>query len=480
MPPLLTPDICVIGAGSGGLSVAAAAAAFGVEVVLVERGAMGGDCLNTGCVPSKALIAAARHAEAIREAAAFGVEAGPVRIDFARVRAHVRDVIDGIAPHDSQERFEGLGVKVIRAEARFTGPEAVSAGGFEIRARRFVVATGSGPVLPPIPGLADVPVLTNESVFDLTALPERLLVLGGGPIGLELAQAFRRLGSEVTVLEAERALGREDPDLARVALERIRRDGVSLREGAKVERVERGPEGIVLSVAGPDGTERIAGSHLLVAAGRAPTTAGLDLERAGIAQDRRGITVDRGLRTTNRRVYAIGDVASVEGRGGLQFTHVAGYHAGLVVRSILFRLPVRENRDLLPRVTYTDPEVGQVGLTEAEARARHGDGIRVLTVPMAASDRARAERETDGLVKLVVTGKGRLLGAGAAGRNAGELVNLWSLALAAGLTVRPVAGFVSPYPTVGELARRAAIEFYRPTLASPWLRRVIRVLRIFG
>lgn len=476
MARLLTPDICVIGAGSGGLTVAAAAAAFGVDVVLVEKGLMGGDCLNYGCVPSKALIAAAERAHVARASREFGIHAPEVHVDHARVRDHVRDVIAGIAPHDSVERFEGLGVTVIQAEARFTGPAAVVAGDAEIRARRFVVATGSRPMVPPVPGLDRVSYLTNETIFDLGECPDHLIVIGAGPIGLELAQAHRRLGARVTVVEAQKALGRDDAELAAMVLGQIRADGVEILEQTKVLRVEAGEPGAVSVLVENDGqTREIAGSHLLVAAGRRPNVENLGLEAAGIAFDRRGIAVDRGLRTSNRKVYAIGDVA-----GGLQFTHVAGYHAGLVVRSILFRLPVRDDRDMMPRVTFTSPEIGGVGLGETEARKRHPGRVRVVSAPYSGNDRARAERATNGLLKLVIGPRGRLLGAEVAGPAAGEVVNLLSLALSRGMRVGQLAGFVSPYPTLSEVVKRAAISYYADAPKNLWVRRIVGFLSKFG
>ncbi len=476
MAETLAPDICVIGAGSAGLTVAAAAAAFGAETVLIEKGRMGGDCLNSGCVPSKALIAAARRAGHAVGSADFGitVPAG-VAVDFARVMAHVRDVIAGIAPHDSVERFERLGVRVIRAAAAFSGPETVSAGGFSIRARRFVIATGSRPAIPLIPGLDTVPFLTNETVFDLTTCPEHLLVMGGGPVGLEFAQAFRRLGARVTVIEAAAALGREDRELAEIALAGLRSDGIEILEQAKVTAVSGAPGAITLAASGPGGERVVAGSHLLVAVGRKATIDGLGLEAAGVASTARGITVNRGLRTSNPRVYAIGDVA-----GGPQFTHVAGHQAGLVVRSALFRLPVRETPESYPRVTYTAPEIGFVGLDEATARERHGDRVTVLRAPFSENDRARSERETAGLVKLVVGPRGRLLGAGVAGAAAGEIVALLSFALARKARVADLLGFVAPYPTFSEAVRRAALGYYAASAHNPWLRRLVRTLARFG
>ncbi|MBL8573400.1 MAG: FAD-dependent oxidoreductase [Hyphomicrobiaceae bacterium] len=477
---ILTPDICVIGGGSGGLTVAATAAAFGVPVVLVERARMGGDCLNTGCVPSKALIAAARRAAEVRDAGQFGIGAGEPRVDFKAVMAHVHATIAAIAPHDSVERFEGLGVTVIKANARFVDADTVEAGGRLIRARRFVIATGSRAAVPPIPGLATVPYLTNETLFDLETLPSRLAIVGGGPIGLEMAQAFGRLGAEVVVLEAGALLGREDPELAAVAIAAVAADGVELIADCRIERIEATETGVAIAIAGPEGSRMIAASHLLVAAGRAPNVEGLGLEAAGIAASAAGIKVDAGLHSANRRVLAIGDVADVAGRGPVRFTHAAGWHGGLAIRSLLFRLPVRADRQPVPRVTYTNPEIAQAGLTEAEARALHGDRIRVLRSAFADNDRARAEATTAGLIKLVADARGRILGAGIVGPHAGELIAMWSLAIGAGLKLRHVAGMLVPYPTLAEIGKRAAIGYYAPSSTSPWLRKLIRLLRLFG
>ena len=471
----LKPDICVIGAGSAGLTVAAAAAAFGVDVVLLEKGKMGGDCLNYGCVPSKALIAAAKHAHAIREGKAFGVSAGEPQVDFQRVHDHIHEVIDEIHKNDSVERFTGLGVDVIQEAGRFTDRRTVTAGEHEIKARRFVIATGSGPLVPPIPGLDKVDYLTNETLFDLTKLPKHLIIVGGGPIGVEMAQAFRRLGSEVTVLEAFEALGKDVPELAERVLESVRADGVAIREGAKVTKVARfGRSGVRVTVETDDGEETLDGSHLLVAVGRKANVDGLGLDEAGIAHSPRGITVDARLRTTNRRVYAAGDIT-----GGFQFTHWAGYHAGLVVRSILFRFGGKVNNDLIPWATYTDPELAHVGLTEEQARERHGK-IHVLRWPYAENDRAQAERAPTGTVKVIALPKGQIVGAAIVGRNAGELIALWALAMSQKLTVKALTETVLPYPTLSETAKRVAVTYYTPKLDSPWLKRMIRFMRLFG
>lgn len=470
---VLRPNLCVIGAGSAGLSVAAGAVQMGASVVLIEAGRMGGDCLNFGCVPSKALIAAAAAAQAHRDSAPFGVCADEPAIDYAAVMEHVQDVIRGIAPHDSQERFEGLGVTVIRAHARFAGPRAVEAGGQRIEARRFVVATGSSPAAPPIPGLDETGYLTNETLWENRVLPDHLMVIGAGPIGLEMAQAHRRLGARVTVLEAAKAMAKDDPETAGVALARLRAEGIEIREGARIARARQGEGGPEL-VLEDGGT--VAGSHLLVAAGRLPNLAGLGLDEAEIAHDERGITVGRGLRSvSNRHVYAIGDVA-----GGLQFTHVAGHQAGLVIRSALFRLPVRYDPDVMPWVTYTDPEVAQAGLTEARARERHGS-VEVARFPFAENDRARAARETDGLVKAVVGRRGRILGASIVGAHAGELIQPWALALSKGLSIADMAGHVAPYPTLGEASKRAAGAHFGPRLfESRTVKTVVRLISRLG
>ncbi|MDP2298403.1 MAG: FAD-dependent oxidoreductase [Pseudolabrys sp.] len=478
---VLKPDICVIGGGSGGLSVAAAAAAFGVPVVLVEAHKMGGDCLNTGCVPSKALLAAAKHAYALRSGNTFGVTADDVDIDFAKVRAYVRDVIAAIAPIDSAERFTGLGVRVIKGHAAFKDKRTVLVDGeIEIRARRFVIASGSTPALPPIPGLDQGPYLTNESIFDLDILPSHLIVIGGGPIGLEMAQAFRRLGSAVTVCEAATPLAKDDPEAAAIVLDQLAREGVAVRSRVKVTSVAHGAgkdgAGTVTLTLEDSGAEsEIGGTHLLVAAGRKPTVDGLGLDAAGIKFEKSGIVVDKKLKTSNRRVFAIGDCAA----GQLQFTHVANYHAGLVIRNALFRLPVKVNNDVIPWVTYTEPELAQTGLSEAEARKR-GYRIRILRWPYHDNDRAQTEGTTHGHIKVITTAKGAILGATIVGAQAGELITTWTLAIAQKLNIRVMTGVVLPYPTLSEIGKRAAIDYFTPSLTKPFVRRIIAWLRVFG
>lgn len=476
MPQRLTPDICVIGAGSAGLTVAAAAAAFGVGVVLIERGEMGGECLNTGCVPSKALIAAAHHAHLMSQAPRFGVDAGCVKVDFEGVHRHVRSVIEAIAPNDSAERFAAMGVRVVREDAAFTDPRTVVAGDFEVRARRFVVATGSTAAVPPISGLEGVPYLTNETLFERGRRPVHLVVIGGGPVGLEMAQAYRRLGSAVTVVEAAAALAGEDRELVATLLDGLGAEGVTILQETEAASVERfGENGVRVVCEGAEGKRIVEGDALLLAAGRAPRTEGLGLEAAGITHDRSGIAVGANLRTSNRRVYAIGDVVA----GGPRLTHVAGYHAGLVVQQILFRAPARVRPDLIPRATYTDPELAHVGLLETDARQRLGR-IHVLRWPFTENDRAQAERRTEGLIKIVTDRKGRIRGVSILGAGAGEMINMWSLAVSRGLGVADLRGYIAPYPTMSEIGKRAALTYYAPMARKPVVRRLVRVLARFG
>ncbi|MBN8631282.1 MAG: FAD-dependent oxidoreductase [Rhodobacterales bacterium] len=461
-------DICVIGAGSGGLSVAAGAVQMGARTVLIEAGEMGGDCLNAGCVPSKALLAAAKAAEAQRHGFR-GVKPVTPKVDFAAVKDHIAAVIAGIAPVDSQERFEGLGCTVIRAFARFTGPRDVEAGDSTIRARRFVIATGSRPVVPQVQGIDRVPYFTNETIFTLRERPGHLIVIGGGPIGVEMAQAHRRLGCEVTVVETAKVLGREDPELVAVLLAALRAEGIAFLEGQPVVRLA-GDTGEVEVTLG-DGTQ-VRGTHLLMAAGRKVALDGMNLAAAGVAHTDRGVTVDARLRSSNRRVFAVGDAA-----GGPQFTHVAGWQAGIVIRQTMLGLPARARSAAIPRAIYTDPELAQVGLTESEARAVHGAALTVVRADFAHNDRAQAEGRGAGLVKVMVV-KGRPVGASIVGPQAGELISLWTLAIAARLKLSAIAGMVQPYPTLGEVSKRAAGAYFSPKLFdNPALKRLVRLVQ---
>jgi len=464
-------DILVIGAGAGGLSVAAGASQMGAKVVLLEGHKMGGDCLNYGCVPSKALIASGKAAYGQSHSAVYGVANVAPQIDYAAAKDHVQGVIAQIEPVDSQERFEGFGVDVIRAFGHFVSNTEVQAGDTIITARRVVIATGSSPLVPPIDGIDTVPYLTNETLWEMRDRPDHLLIIGGGPIGMEMAQAHVRLGTRVTVIEGDKALGRDDPELAGIVLENLRDEGVDIVEDAKAARIE-GADGSV-TVHTQDGRS-FAGSHLLVAVGRKTNTESLKLDAAGIETTGTGIKVDDGLRTTNRRVYAIGDAA-----GGQQFTHVAGYHAGVIIRSMLFGLPSRARTSHIPWATYTDPELSQVGQTEAQAQKEHGNKLEVVRFHYEHNDRAIAERRTGGLIKVMVV-KGRPVGASIAGYQAGELINLWALVLANNMKMSQVAAMVSPYPTIGEINKRAAGAYFSPRLfKSDLVKRVVGLVQRF-
>ena len=462
-------DICIIGAGSGGLSVAAGAAQMGARVVLIEGGEMGGDCLNAGCVPSKALIAAAKAAQAMRSGGPLGITPVEPEIDFGAVKDHVAKVIATIAPVDSQERFEGFGITVIRAWARFTGPDTVEAGGTTIKARRFVIATGSRPFVPPIPGVETVPYLTNETIFDQRERPGHLIVIGGGPIGMEMAQAHRRLGCNVTVIEGAKAFGRDDPEMAAVVLDTLRAEGVMILEDAPVTGLS-GQAGDV-TVTLKDGRE-VKGTHILMAVGRQVQLDRLNLPAAGVEFTRKGVTVGANLRSSNRRVYAVGDAA-----GGLQFTHVAGYHAGILIRQIVLGLPAKATMRHIPWVTFTDPELAQVGLTEAEARAQHGAALTVLRQEFHHNDRAQAEGKTKGLMKVMVV-KGRPVGVSIVGPQAGELIGLLAFAIASNAKMSAIAGMVAPYPTLGEISKRAAGAYFSPKLFdNPTVKTIVRLVQ---
>ena len=461
-------DLAIIGAGSGGLSVAAAAAQFGRRVILFEKGKMGGDCLNYGCVPSKALIAAAKQAHAFRTSGPYGISAVEPKVDFKKVHAHIGKAIAAIEPNDSAARFEKLGVKIVLSAAKFRDAKTLECKDGIFSAKRFVIATGSRAAVPTIAGLETVSYFTNETIFENTVLPKHLIIIGGGAIGMELAQAHRRLGSEVTVIEAFAPLSKADPELTAIVLESLRADGVKTLPQTVLKKISKSKTGIIIET---EGRGKISGSHLLVAVGRAANVEGLNLEAAGVAYTAKGVTVDKGLRTSQKHIYAIGDVA-----GGLQFTHVANYHAGLVIRNALFRLPVKNRTDIIPHVTFTDPELAQVGLTEAEAVKEFGASVTVVRWPFHDNDRAQTEGKTAGLIKTVIGKRGKILGVGIVGANAGELIQPWVLAMTEGLKIRAIAGMIAPYPTLGEINRRVAVNYFSGLASKPWVRRVIRVL----
>jgi pyruvate/2-oxoglutarate dehydrogenase complex dihydrolipoamide dehydrogenase (E3) component len=473
MTERLKCDVCVIGAGSGGLSAAFITAQLGARTVLFEKGEMGGECLNTGCVPSKALLAAARSAAEIRNASRFGITAVP-DIRFSQVMDHVRRTIAAIAPHDSVGRFEKLGVKVIRAQAQFTGRNTIAGGGYDLRARRIIIATGSRPAIPPIPGLDQVPYLTNETIFSLHDLPRHLLIVGAGPEGAELAQAFARLGSSVTLFESDRLLAKDETDLVDRLRRQLTDDAVALREHTRIANVSSGPAGVAIALAGTG--ERVSGSHLLVAAGREANPKGLALERAGIRFDQQGIIVDARLRTTQRHVYAIGDAIA----GAPRFTHAANYQAQIAAANALVGWPAKADYRLIPSVTYTDPELAHLGMTESEARAVYGNKVRVITEELTENDRAQTDAAFPGAVKLIAARSGKIVGVSILAPHAGEMIQPWALALANGLRLSAFLKAVMPYPTLGEISKTAAQSFYLAKLFSRLPKIVVRLRLALG
>jgi pyruvate/2-oxoglutarate dehydrogenase complex dihydrolipoamide dehydrogenase (E3) component len=451
-------NLVVIGAGTAGLVAAAGAAGLGGKVALLERRLMGGDCLNFGCVPSKALLASASVANTVRGARAWGVEAGEPRVDFPRVMERVRSLRAGIAPHDSAERFRGLGVDVFLGEGRFVAPDAVEVAGQRLTFSRALIATGGRPAPLELPGLSEVGYLTNESVFTLTALPPRLVVLGGGPIGCELAQAFQRLGARVTLLSQDaRLLPKEDPDVGELLARRFEAEGVTLCLGARATRVEaHGP--VKRLRFERDGVEGVVeGEVLLVATGRAPEVGGLGLEAAGVQHGPHGVEVDDHLRTSNPRIYAAGDICS-----RFKFTHAADALARVALQNALFFGHKKASALVIPWCTYTAPEVAHVGLTSSEAEAQ---GAVTLTVPMSSMDRALLEGDTEGFGRIHVDAKsGRLLGGTLVGAHAGENIGELALAMTMGLTVGALATTVLPYPTRGEVLKRLGDAWNRRRL----------------
>ena len=464
-------DLAVIGAGSAGLVTSAGAAMLGRKVVLFEPGPMGGDCLNFGCVPSKAILTAAHKAHEIRHASRWGVTAGEPVVDFAKVREHIASAIATIEPNDSQERFEELGVQVIRERAAFQDARTLVSESAQVKAKRIVIATGARARIPNISGIDDTPYLTNETIWDLAALPDHLVILGAGPIGMELGQAFARLGSKVTILEAGAALARFDPEHAELAADSLKADGVRLVVGARAQSVAQTSSGIAVKTSLG---ETVDGSHLLVAIGRQPNVEGLNLDGAGIDTDAGGVVTDDKLRTTNKRVFAAGDIA---GKGAL--THLAGWHGSVIVRNLYFGVPTKQSSNPIPQAVYTDPALASVGLSEAEARQTYGDTVKIARWGFDDNDRAIAEGDTRGGVKLVVGKGGKLLGVHAAGARADDLVQIAQAVMVKKGSIRDLTSPVAPYPTRGEIFKRAAGKYYEPTVFGPFAKAWSRLLTLF-
>jgi pyruvate/2-oxoglutarate dehydrogenase complex dihydrolipoamide dehydrogenase (E3) component len=464
-------DIVVIGGGAGGLVVAAGGVALGAKVALVEKHKMGGDCLNYGCVPSKTLLKSAKVAHLMRTAGDYAIPPHSPAPDIALVMERVAGVIRGIEPNDSPERFRGMGVDVTFGDGRFTGPGTFEVNGRKLTAKTFVIATGSRPAVPPIPGLDAVPYLTNETVFDLREQVPSLIVIGSGPIGCEMSQAFTRLGANVTVVDmGPQIMPREDADLARVVQAQMEKEGTTFVMGASIVKVEGGRHDVRMTVRTKAGVERVLeATHLLVAAGRRANVEGLGLEIAGVAMDKGRIVCDATLRTTNPRVWLCGDVA-----GGAQFTHVAGHHAGILLRQAIFRMRWARPSTHIPWCTYTDPELARIGLSETEAK-KAGTDHRVYRFGFDEIDRARAEGETEGFAKVITDPKGKILGAAIVGPHAGEVIAEYVLAVNRGMNLKELAGIVHIYPTFAEINKRVADQRLKEGLtpkSKAWIQRI--------
>lgn len=462
-------DLIVIGGGSGGLSVASVAGRLGLRVALVEAsGELGGECLHTGCVPSKTLLRTARVAQLMRRGGDFGLTPRDPGVDMAAVSRRVRTVVERLQAHDDPARFRSYGVEVVFEPARFLDHHRIEAGNRVLRGRRFVLATGSEPAVPPIPGLAEAGYWTNEDVFEAPGPPARLAVIGAGPVGVEMAQAFGRLGWEVTVVEAgERILPAEDPEASETLRAGLEAEGLTIRTGCQVREVSPNPEGEGHRLHLGEGAT-LEAERILVAVGRRPVTASLDLENAGVELTGSGaVAVDRRQRTAARHIFAVGDVC-----GPYQFSHLANYQAGVVIQNAVFRLPAKADLTALPRVTYTDPELAQVGLTAAEAEQRY-DGVEVHRVDFANLDRAVAEGEATGFAKVVFR-RGRILGATIIGPHAGEVLPELVQAVRGRLTPKDIAAAVHAYPTLADIAKQAVSKYYGERLFRPRVTTLVR------
>lgn len=465
-------DVVVIGGGAAGLVTAAGSARLGARVALIERDRLGGECLWTGCVPSKALLRSAEIAQRWRDGDRFGLRSAEPELVFGEVMESMRGVIARIQPHDDPQRFRDMGVDVIHGTARLTRPGHVEVDGRELETRHIVLATGSRPIIPPIEGLEEVGYLTHETILELEGRPERLVVLGAGPIGVEFAQVFNRLGAEVTVVElADRILPKEEPELTEELQELLEAEGIEFRLGHRAVGAERGDGRRTLRVRGPDGSEvGISGDEILVATGMRPHTTGLGLENVGVELDDTGaIRVDDRLRTTARRIWAAGDVTGV-----LFFTHVADYQARLLVRNLFFPFHSRADYSGIPWATYTDPTLARIGPTEDEARDRHGAGIGVYRARFDDLDRAITDRAAHGLVKLITNSRGRLLAGHVLGSHADALIHEIAVALRSGMKIGSLSRTVHAYPTLPEAIRKAADAYYAEKLDSSWIGRLLR------
>ncbi|MEO5702368.1 MAG: mercuric reductase [Gammaproteobacteria bacterium] len=466
-------DLCVIGGGSGGLVAAAGGATLGAKVILIEKHALGGDCLYYGCVPSKALLHSAKVAHTLRTARKFGIEACTPNINISEVMNRVASVIKTIEPHDSPERFRGLGIEVIFGAGQFIDAQTFSVNDRTITAKKFVIATGSRPAIPEIEGVATVPYLTNETVFSLQEPMPSLIILGAGPIGVELAQAFQRLGTQVHVIQrGKHILSKEDIDIAAVVLKQLSDEGVQFYLEHTTLQMEGEAGDIRVRLKSGDQEKTICATHLLIATGRRSNSDNLGLEKAGIELENDNIKVDERLRTTNRHVYACGDIT-----GGYQFTHMAEHQAGVVLRNALFHWPAKVEQRVIPWCTFTDPEVARVGLSATEAK-NQGIDHRVYTFPFHDMDRAQTDGETAGFAKIITDPKGKLLGAALAGQQAGELIHEYVLAMSKKMKAADLSNFIHIYPTLAQINRRVADVRRKESLtpaAKKWIKCIFRL-----
>ncbi|HEY5594763.1 MAG TPA: FAD-dependent oxidoreductase [Nitrospiria bacterium] len=477
-----TYDLIVIGGGAGGLVTASGGARLGAKVALIEQERLGGECLWTGCVPSKALIRSAKVKQLMEHAGSYGFTDQKVQADFAKVMRRMRDVITAIQPHDDPDRFRKMGVEVIQGRAEFTGPDRIEVSapgkGRVLRSRRFCIAVGADPLLPPIEGLVRVPYLTHLNFFNQSRQPDHLLIVGGGPIGCEMGQAFHRLGSRVTIIETlDSILNKDDRETARRLHEILEKEGLRMEVKARAETVEQHEDRLRLHCTRDGESFTLEGDALLIAAGKRPRVDGLGLEAAGVQFDQKGIRVDRFMRTTNPRIFACGDVT-----GGFPFTHMAEYQAGLIVVNALVPfLRRRADYRVVPWCTFTDPELAQVGLTEEQAKQQFGEGgFCVWRYPVGENDRHIIDGETQGAVKLLTRPNGRIIGCTILSAHAGDLIHEVALALKKKGTAADISGMIHVYPTLAQANKRASDQYFAekffggriPKLMSWWLKRV--------
>lgn len=468
-------EICIIGAGAAGLSVASGAAQLGINIILIEGNLMGGDCLNYGCVPSKSLLSIAKHYYQAKNSEKFGFKTVVSEANISNILEKVRQVIKEIEPNDSIERFTNLGVNVITGFATFVDRKTVIINNDHyIEADYFVIASGAKASIPNIPGLEKVNYLTNETIFSIKENPDHLIIIGGGPIGIEIAQAFAMLGVQVSLIARHNILPKEDSDLVDILRQQFKFQGINCHENVKVLKIDKIDNNIALSISNNNEEIIIKGSHLFLATGRSPNIKQLNLEAAGVNYTDFGIDVDNRLRTSNKKIFAIGDVT-----GGLEFTHVAGYHAGIIIRNILFRQRAKVDYRAVPRVTYTYPELAHVGLTFEKAKEQFGDGVKITVFEFADNDRARTEHETMGKIKLITNQKGIVLGVSILGLNAGELLMPWIDLMNRRESIKAFTKNIIPYPTLSEMNKQVVSKYYSPLLFSPLVRKIVKFLKLF-